>query len=65
MDSNPSFSYRRKAPFGFWESPSSASIQRRASAANTAQTRTESSKPPVNGTVIVRNRFQGSFTNSK
>ena len=30
-----------------------------------AQTRTVSSKPPSKGTVIVRNRFFGSFTNSK
>jgi len=30
-----------------------------------AQTRIVSSKPPSNGTVIVRNRFLGSYTNSK
>ncbi len=29
------------------------------------QTRTVSSKPPWNGTVIVRNRLLGSFTNEK
>ncbi len=53
-----------------WEQPTKRSLSgchlnRSIADIIAAQTRTVSSKPPWNGIVIVRNRFLGSFTNSK